>query len=312
MLTDQEKERIQEEESFRTEIRNELNSLREKHPKSNSTFLDRLISSDNTRWLATTIAIPLSVAVWGFYTNRLAEQEHAAQERASAEQRQQERDMAAGQRSVELVIELLPALEKPPGTISRLNAIAVVQTLEKVGKLTPELRAAFENGKTQIAALYDPKIGFTNPGAQKEAEYLASIAKSDQRYGYISENNSQIGGVIGSQVYIQIFSENQKEIAYAVQKAIRDIGVGAPGIENVTATAQARNRTPPNGYKATTLLVFQESAMPTAQRVVDAVKRVSGESVTISPRWDVKEFKSVPAGQLELWFSNSTASDAAR
>jgi hypothetical protein len=59
MLSDDEKERIRAQEEFRHAIQHELQEAAGKSKPSSA--LERLLSSDNVRWIATTVAIPLTV-----------------------------------------------------------------------------------------------------------------------------------------------------------------------------------------------------------------------------------------------------------
>ena len=307
MLNDQERARLREEELFKADIRDEIAKAREKR-EAKSVF-GRWVGNDNLRWVATTIAIPLSVAIWGFASNREAAIKAAADKIREDGERAARVEIETAQRNVALVIELFPSLEKPPGDPSRLNAIAVLQTLEKSGRLTPELRAAFDRSVTSLNDSYDPAIGFTDPGARKEVEFLASVSPpltSDEVGAGAAAGDPARIALPGAQVYIHIFRDEQRSSAAKVQEATRRLGIASPGIENVVVTAQRRGRKPPQGYAGVVLLVFQESAMPIAARVVEAAMS-AGVKLTIRERWKSAQFANVPDGQLEIWFTDPDA-----
>jgi hypothetical protein len=228
--------------------------------------------------------------VWGWFSSQQAEA-----------QRKQELKISVEQKNVDLVIKLLPAFAAEVGAPERVNAVAVMVALEKEGNLSPELRATLDRGRSQVNEEYDPERGFRTAGARRESEAYAS------RDGAAPSGGAtvQVASLPGAQVYIQIFAETQRDTAEAARQAIRNAGVGAPGIENVVNTAEKKNRPPPKGDNQMKLLVFQESAGPIAKRVADAVKKSTGQDVIIDDRWKNKSNANVPLGQLELWFPSA-------
>ena len=255
----------------------------------------RLLSSESLRWIVTAIAIPATVGLWGFFTERMA----------SAE-REERQKVETTQRNVDLVIKLLPGLNKEPGSIERLNAIAVLQALEAHGTLTPELRAAIEgfsaNIKADVQARYAPAAANANPGVAREVEVLAGAAaapRSDQLAQGATAVRAPV--VTAGRVYSQIFDESQRAAATALQQRLRANGIAMPGIENVTATAEKKGVAPPKGYPEITLLVFHTEDTALA----DQIARLAAEAglpLKIQSRADTALAARVPLGQLEVWW----------
>ena len=288
MLSDADRQRIAAEERLKAEIRAALAAANPSPPSGRFAW----VGNDSFRWAMTTLAIPLAVFIWGYYTNRLADQDRAAREAVETTQR-----------NVDLVIKLLPAINKEPGTRERVNAIAVLRALETKGELPPELRAAFEQVKEEISQGWQQGKGYTSDAVRKEAEAVADATarvRSDQIEAGTPPPTAS--GIAGGRVFVQIFDESQRAAAMKLQAALRESGIAVPGIENVTATAIRNSKPVPGGYDGNVLLVFHESDAQLAARI-DAIAGGAGIPLVIRDRWKQRDYDDVPAGQFEVWFA---------
>lgn len=97
-------------------------------------------------------------------------------------------------------------------------------------------------------------------------------------------------------VYIQIYSEEQRQRAAAIQQALRNCGFVVPGIENIANTKPELAKKP---VKPTSVFYFNAQDSAAAKEIGDLLQH---ESDVHDPQ---VESKSLPAnpGTIEIWFA---------
>lgn len=311
VLTDEERARLLAQEQLKAEIRAEMAKPGKARPES---WLGKLLASDNFRWVAGSIAIPLAVWLWGQH----AAQEGAASRAAAAKEAEAERkhryNVETAHRNVDLVIKLLPALNQPQASLERLNALAIMKALEEHGQLSPALGASLHANVERLRGQVAQDGTLNNREARQEVEALAKSAPSSTEIAEMASAAASAAGkppapsstvvVPGTKVYVQIFNEEQRALATQMQAAARELGIAAPGIENVVTAAAKRGKPSPQGYDAPTLLLFKKSDEALAARLAQEVAKRTGTKLTLSDRSSQAAFKNVPAGQLEIWLED--------
>ena len=108
-------------------------------------------------------------------------------------------------------------------------------------------------------------------------------------------------------VFIQIYDEASRRLADDLRAQLRDAGdvhVIAPGVENVTRTAELRNQRAPYLWAVPTLIVHNDSdracADEIAQRLKDPVAKAYAGTQAFSIRALPKSQKAAP-GVIEVW-----------
>jgi hypothetical protein len=300
MLTDEERDRLIEEETVKEKVRKTL----EVEPKERNALL-RIVKSDNFKWIVTTLAIPLTVFIWSEHAKWREDQDRKSAEASANIQRERVQRTETAQHNIDLVIKLLPAISKKTGDPERQNAFLVIKTLEDVSELPRTLRATILNKAAELGNDVAPDGTYRTAAARQDTEALSGSNPSSED---IAQNRVAPSSIVvpGTKAYIQIFSDSQLRTAEELQTIARDIGIAAPGIENVVMTATKRNRKPPVGYDAPVLLVFKEDDREIADKLAKEVEKRSGIKLTIRYRGDKPAFKNVPAGQVEIWLADPT------
>lgn len=268
-----------------------------------SSGLSALLGSDNFRWVATSLAIPFSVFLWGQYSDAQSSAEQKTRRDIVEKEIKARQEIETTQRNVELVIRLLPDLSKGDDSRERLNALAVIRVLEADGKLSPELRGALEANLDALQDKIQPNGTLSSKADLKVVETLAKSAPTSAAYELYAAK-AQTMTIPGVKAYIQIFEDAQRPQAEALQMLARGMGIAAPGVENVAATSQRNNRARPSGYNAPVLLVFSKADLDIAQALATKAKAELGITLTIRTRWDSKIASKVPPGQLEIWMTD--------
>lgn len=255
-------------------------------PSSPRSGLAQLLGSDNFRWVLTALVIPLTAWIWG-----------QSQERQADLARQQAALVANAQRNADLVIKLLPALSQPPGNSERENALAIVTMLAAKGDLDPALKAAFDRVRGSLTPGEVEVVARNAPVSEGRAEAFGAAASEPTAWMQLP----------GRKLYVQIFDEAQREAAQRAQAAARQLGLAAPGVDNVVRSAQASARAVPKGYDAPVLLFFKSEDRAAAEQLAQALSTALGNKVSLRDRSTNAAFAKVPAGQMELWFADPQA-----
>jgi len=282
-------------------IRNEVRDAIAAAKKAQKGPIASLVASDNVRWIATTLAIPLAVYLWGHHETEMADKARTERQQQDQVRADHERGLQAARQNVGLVIQLLPDINKGEESQERRNALEVMKALEDQGELPPALRTAFSKSLKEISLKTDGRATTASGREQLEIAGKNAPTSSDIESGKATPSAIVVPGV---KVYIQIFNDARLGDAQKVQAIARKLGIAAPGIENVTVTAAKRNRPPPGGYDVPVLLVFKQDDMKGANLLVDAVGKEAGIQLLVRDRSNIPAFKNVPAGQLEVWFES--------
>lgn len=246
------------------------------------------------------MAIPLAVFLWGHQAAKEAKRAEDVRSTMEQEALRQRQAVETAQRNFDLVIKLLPNLNRDDSSRERRNALAVLAALEREGQLDKALRAAF----VENVSILDNAVA--SDGSVKSVPQLQEL----EILGRGSPSSAEISSgaaaaptlvVPGTKVYIQIFDDEQRALAHQIQEAARALGIAAPGIENVINTAAKRGKHPPMGYKRSTLLVFKRADLALAIRLAEKVKDLTGIELERKVLADESAFDKVPAGQLEIW-----------
>jgi hypothetical protein len=295
MLTNEERERLIEEETLRATVRGSLG----KSDKETNAVM-RLLKSENFRWVVTALAIPLSVFLWGEHDKKMEDQKKVRSDQQVRQERLAREKSETTQHNVDLVIRLLPMFSRPPGDPDRKNAFLIVKTLEDESQLPPSFRAAIQNSASDIGFEVGKDQTYKSKSVLSEAEALSSSNPSSLD---IAQNGASVSTLVvpGAKAFIQIFSDDQLGDAERLRQTARSLGIAAPGVENVVTTAAKRNRKPPASYKVPTLLVFKQVDKDVALRLREAVLANTGIELAIEDRSTQAAFRSVPVGQLEIW-----------
>jgi hypothetical protein len=292
LLTDSDRQRVIDEEEYRLHVRAKISQ-----PDTRSALV-RAISSEHFRWIITALIIPVTAFVWGHFTSAQAEAERDARDKTEQQIR-----------NIDLVIKLLPGLNGEDNSPARSNAIIVMKHLERVGQLPQELREAIQRTVQKLDTKVGPLNTYTSPQARADAELLVqgSPNSSELEAGASSDPSY---AVPGAKVYIQIFdSASQAELARRVQRVAQELGIVAPGIENVVDVARKKGRKPPTAYDGAVILAFKKEDVSTAMKLAAVVKEKTGLVLTVRDRSDNKKLSDrVPAGQMEIWFKDPSRS----
>lgn len=302
MLSLEEREQLTASETFKAEVRAELVAAGAK-PKATEPALSGFFMSDSFRWIVSSMAIPLTVFLWGEHAKDEAEKDRRQVALQADKERALRQSIETTHRNIDLVIKLLPGLNQPPAHTERLNALAILISLEKDGQLSPTLRASLDANVEGLKGAADSRGLVTSPAARLEVEALARAAPSSTDFERSTARASDVV-IPGAKTYIQYFDESQRQQAERIREVSRALGIAAPGIENVVATAQKRGRKPPQGYDGAVLLVFKKDDEATARLLAEAVQKQEGLALSVLDRSDRPVFKDVPSGQLEIWLTD--------
>lgn len=236
MLSGEDRQRIEAEERFRREVRNEIN------PPTRHDWKAALFAGDNVKWIASTLLIPITVFVWG--------QIDKAKHQASLDQ---ELKINTTRQDVGQLTALLPGLSSDDER-QRSLALVVLSQLVSSRTAADPLNAAYNQIRKQVdqdrnsddpatkarAAKTDASLilgsnGRQAPDAPPSAQDLAQApVVSTALIPAISSVKSS------NFVYIQIYSDQQRALAKNLQAGLEASAVPVIGIENVVTTHGAR------------------------------------------------------------------------
>lgn len=243
--------------------------------------------SDNFKWLVATIAIPLSTAVYGYYQTQQAEA-----------RLENEKRLNDARNNVAALTALLPSLADTDPKKARLALIVLGQL-----KLAQRDKDSLVNASAAITEL--EKIA--SPEAQRQVAQLredysaASGATVTQAPTSLTQvRTATVASAAEAKpriVYLQIYGAAQRSAASEVQALLRDNGIGAPGIEDVSGKLAGRmsRATPPQ------IRYFSDGDIGSARWLASHLPKAQGQD------WSVvrAQAKGVPMGQLELWWPYS-------
>lgn len=267
------------------------------------------------RWIIVTLLIPFAGFVWNTVQSHEAErQKEIEHQRANSE----------------LVIKLLPSLADQPESRARNIALAVLANLARrdpsseslntavtlalresdarvqAGSASPSERTAV----TQIAIAQD-QAALSASGAApgegaKPSEPSATPTETGTGSGPEAAAPLRMAAstrearlvVTTPRIYVQIFDESDHGSANELRRWASDEQHWlVPGVENVVATASAKQRPPPQGTPNARVVYFNDSDAPLANEAV-AWLRGHGQPEASAQRAKL----NAPLGQIEVWY----------
>ena len=257
------------------------------------------VFSDNFKWLMVTIAIPLTTFLFGVWQERVAATRAEAQQQVESQKRELEARLGDARNNVAAMTALLPALADDDPRKARLALIVLEQLKQAQRSNDTHLADAAEAMRKLIAELQhsdDPEdlrrgadlqeAYSVATGARPASVQAATTTVAAARVDQATSDKPRV-------VYLQIFGDAQRAEAESVRSMLRENGVGAPGIEDVSGKLAGRMRRAPPQIR-----YFSEGDLGRASWLAENLQQVQGQ------RWTVVRTRAqgVPAGQLELWW----------
>ena len=148
MLTEQERGRLLAEEALRKDIRDELAKQREP-PRPASRF-ERVLASDSFRWVASSMAIPLAVFLWGEYAASEARKERELA--ASAKEQVRDSGLAEQVSSMakEVVEDVKPRAQAAVEQVRESAAQSVESVKQDASSTAEDVRASAQDSKETV------------------------------------------------------------------------------------------------------------------------------------------------------------------
>ena len=304
-------ERLSGEEWVRTEDRDKLEHLQ---TVQQTRFWDGLFDKDILRLLISAVFIPFVIWVAGTMWAVITRERNApalAKQQAEAKQ-----DKAESRRRADVaqMTVLLPWVgqSSAEGQIAR----EVLRSLAKSSPDDPFVQSVFEVAQqTATAKQYSGEPSVRAQGAiSKEAlrpAPLPSVAAGPPPPGILPDHAvaaaAANAGVKPQSVYLQIYGEDQRQLALAVQAALRNEGIPVPGIENVlktrggTAESDAMvRRYAQRGQVG--VRFYSGSDRAAAILTASVISRVVGLSNSVVIQDLSARTRKASSGTLEVWF----------
>lgn len=245
--------------------------------------------AETIRWVIVTLLIPFAGFVW-----------NEVQEREAERQGEIER----AQRESAIIIQLMPALSDPDENSARKGiALAILINLANREALAPELVGAV----TDVAIEASEERVSAGLATDAERTALGTIAaRTDRRStspdapaagATPSVSSTGVRQIEIPRVYIQIFDETDRASAQALKQwCTNEQRWLAPGIENVTATAERTGGEVPAGAEIGDVRYFNDVDRERAEAMVAWLTSNGVRARTTSSSL------SAPPGQIEVWF----------
>jgi hypothetical protein len=276
LLSKEEKLRIQLEETYRNEVKKNLeNNKRKSFGEKTWSFLNSTLGL----WFLSTCVVGL---ITFLYTKQQEE------DRAVAAKKQI--DIEHARRNASLVTVLLPYLASQEEKQWRL-AIEVTKYLKIKGELPGELESALEG----IVIVHDNDT--TAASAVQQAKVNAAAEVIDIQKPPAQGNKTDQTS-LPPRVYIQIAAESQRQFAKSLQASLRNENFIAPGIENVGKRVNIRIP------GITEIRYYKDEEKPEAVRLVALLKNLKpGLQVNETPQKITGDESGVRPRHYEIWFS---------
>lgn len=273
-LTEDERQRLRDEELYRAQLRREIEP-----PRAPPGLLERISAFFESKlgfWLLTTVVAGLAVklsAEFGNWINRSELEQRARIERARAitEQSRQELD------TVMKIMPLLVSDQPAQGRLGvvLLNSVAAASGVQKgtVDQITAALQSVVALGAAPDAS----------PQARAQADQVARLLDAGSNTAALAPGGVASGGAatvtaatraaapalqavtLPARVYVQIGSEERRPLAQQALAALQQAGVLTPGIERVAARsvpARHQLRYCRDKVSDTTLQAVQQALSP--------------------------------------------------
>jgi hypothetical protein len=245
-LTEDERQRLRDEELYRAQLRREMEP-----PRAPPGALERLSAFFESKvgfWLLTTVVAGLAVrlsAEFGNWINHseLEQRAKAEQIRAAAEQSRQELD------TVMKIMPLLVSDQPAQGRLGvvLLNSVAAASGVQKgtVDQITAALQSVVALGAAPDAS----------PQARAQADQVARLLDAGSSTAAVAPGTGASAIVLPpavtarlaapalqavtlpTRVYVQIGSDDRRLLAQQALAALQQVGVLTPGIERVPTRA---------------------------------------------------------------------------
>lgn len=280
-LTEDERQRLRDEELYRAQLRREIEP-----PRAPPGALERLSAFFESKlgfWLLTTVVAGLAVKLSAEFGNWINHSEierraQAERDRVAAEQARTTAEQA--RQEVDAVMKIMPLLVSDQPAQGRLgvvllNSVAAASGVQKgtVDQITAALQSVVALGAAPDAS----------PQARAQADQVARLLDAGSTAAAVAPGNGVSGAAaaaaaparvaapalqavtLPARVYVQIGSEDRRPLAQQALAALQQAGVLTPGIERVaTRSVPARHqlRYCPDKVSDTTLQAVQQALAP--------------------------------------------------
>jgi hypothetical protein len=242
--------------------------------------------SENFKWAMTALAIPAATFVYGLWQAHNANSDRAL-----------EAQLGDARNNIAAMTNLLPSLSDSDGKKADMAYIVLRQlpkaqhsqdkSLEEALKaIVEKMQNSPDQGERQRAASWQESYSLASNARPAPASAPTTI---------VAPTNVDTAEASKPRlVYIQIFGNAQRSAATDVQALLRDNGIGAPGIEDVSAKLAGRM----SPATRPQMLYFSEGDIGGARWLASHLPKVQEQE------WSVvrAQAKGVPSGQLELWW----------
>jgi len=255
--------------------------------------------SDNAKWIAVTLVIPLTTWLFGMWQERV--ETIRAESAAEIERSRQAAEMriADARSDVAAMTALLPALADTDPQRSGL-ATDILKRLQQAQHGDSKLDEVIAAIEKRIAI----RRNSSNPAERELGARQAEAIAQASGAGPVTAQPVPAAAVTAAQlaaaravkpniVYIQIYSDTQLPAAKEAQARLRQAGVAVPGIENVGRLLRGR-RIAQTGQ----VRFFNDGDIGRARWTADVMNGLGGS-------WSVRRTRvaqAVPTGQLEIWW----------
>lgn len=257
--------------------------------------------NENTKWVLTSIALPLAAVLFSEWKASIAEKERTSRESIATADRNLERELSDARNNVTAMTALLPALSDSDPDRSGLALIVLEQLqLAQRGKdqRIATLAAAVQ---TRIDQLRNSNNAADRAKAWRQQEALSEAGGTrpsdapDPRQAAVPAAAAvqQAAQAKPRIVYIQFYAEGQRAQAAKAQQLLRSQGVGAPGIEKIAADSGARK-----GDRPARIYYFNADDLGAAKWLQDRLAASGLGNFEIAR----SSVPGVPSGQIELWW----------
>jgi len=304
-------ERLFSEERLRVDIRAKLDDAQ---TAKKASFWNTLLDKDTVKLLISAIFIPFIIWTAGTAWKNITLARNApafAKQKAEAAHNKTE---ARRRADVAQMTVLLPWVGQ--GSAEGQIAREVLRSLARSSPDDPFVQSVYEVAQqTATTQQYSREPAIRKQGAlSKEALRPAPLPNVEAGPPPLGVRPNQAvaaaavnAGTKPQSVYLQIYGEDQRPLALAVQGALRDEGIPVPGIENVLKTQ--------GGTAATDALVRRYAQRGTvgvrfysgpdraaAAVTASVISRVLGSSSTVVIQDLSARTRKASSGTLEVWF----------
>lgn len=266
MLSEDERRRILEEETYRAAVQQELRG-KAKPPSGGGRIL-RFLNSNVGAWFLGTVVVGSFGWAWT-----------SCQARATAEARRISEERANNQQDTELVVELLPHLAQSGSPAGSL-ALGIVRHLRETNTIAPALSNILDAILADIARTSVQQADTEKEDPKRRRRYIATAeaaaAAIDKHAG---PEDADLWRDLPKRAYIHIPVESQRKEGEALQSELRSMGLLTPGVQKVNVAPDR-----------TEVRYFNDADKLSAEEIA---KNVGG--IAKKPQMFARQ------GQIEIW-----------